>query len=256
MLPVLFSIGPVTAYTLGVLLAIGFFLNTFIIWRRLIDLGLKEEKVIDMIVYSSIFGLIFSRLFFIIQNFPKFGFFIDRWIFIGRYPGLSFWAGLTGIFLGISLFCKKEKWDFWQVADEAVFGILPMSVLVQIGCFFDGCVVGKPTDMPWGMFFPGNLIRQHPVSLFGAIFFLAIWFFLLRIERQWRMWSWYKSKASGFVFLIFSGLALLFNLPLAFLKETTLYFFPLEISLTFLGVVVSLVIFYKRSGRSLRNEKK
>ncbi len=252
MLPILFSISSVNIYTLGFLLAIGFFLSAFITWKRLMDLGLKEEKVIDMIVGSGILGLILARLFFIGENFPKFGFFFDRWFFIGRYPGLSFWGGLLGIFWGISRFCKKEKWDFWQIADEATFGVLPLAVLSQIGCFFDGCLVGKPTNMPWGMFFPGSLLRQHPVSLFGAISILIIWLFLLKIERRWRMWEWYKSKANGLIFLTFSMLALLFNLPLAFLKETGVYFLELEISLNLGGLFLCFLMLYSRSGRNLK----
>lgn len=254
MLPVLFSIGSVTIYTLAFLLAIGFFLSAFIIWKRLIDLGLKEEKVIDMVVGSGLFGLLVARLLYIAQNFPMFGFFFDRWIFISRYPGLSFWGGLLGIFWGISRYCKKEKWDFWQIADEATFGILPLAVLSQIGCFFDGCVVGKPTNMPWGMFFPGSLLRQNPVSLFGAVSVLAIWLFLLHIERRWRMWDWYKSKANGFIFLTFFMLLLLFNLPLALLKETGVYFLDLEISLSLLGILTGSLVLYKRSGRNLKEK--
>jgi phosphatidylglycerol:prolipoprotein diacylglycerol transferase len=50
MLPIIFSVGPATIYTYGFLLAIGVFLESFIIWRRLRDLGLKEEKVIDFLL--------------------------------------------------------------------------------------------------------------------------------------------------------------------------------------------------------------
>lgn len=246
MLPVLFSLGPITFYTFGFFLAIGFFLAAFTIWRRLRDLGFKEEKIIDGIIVLAVGGLLFSRVFFILQNFEKFGVFLSRWLLVGRYPGFSFWGVIVGVFLSLFWFCKKQKWDFWRVADEVAFGALPFFVLVQLGLFFDGTSPGKPTSMPWGVFFPGSLVRQHPVSLFIAIFLFLIWFFLLKIERQWRFWDWYKSKASGFIFLTFLSLLFFANFLLAFLKETKLYFYWLEIILSLLGAGGSAVWLWQK----------
>ena len=48
MFPILFSIGPVTIYTFGFLLGTGFFLASFLIWRRLRELGQQEEKIIKI----------------------------------------------------------------------------------------------------------------------------------------------------------------------------------------------------------------
>jgi len=257
MFPVLFSIGPVTVYTFGFLLGTGFFLASFLIWRRLRELGRQEEKIIDLLVIGGLWGLFFSRLFYIGQNFAKFGFSFNRWLLLGRYPGLSFWGALLGFFLALARFSKKQKADFWQLADEISFGILPFLILAQLGCFFDGCLLGRQTSMPWGMYFPGSLLRRQPVSLFAVVFLLLIWFFLLRIERRWRMWEWYKSKASGFVFLVFLGLLLGVSLLLAFWQDIQVYFFWLQISLSFLGLLIIGFVFYRRSGRQFRrsNEK-
>lgn len=246
MLPVLFSAGPLTIYTFGFFLAVGFFLAAFIIWRRLFDLGFKEEKIIDGIIFSAFWGLILSRVFYIFQNFEKFGFFLGRWVFFGRYPGFSFWGALIGTILGWFWFCRWQKWDFWRVADEVTFGILPFLFLAQLGAFFDGTGGGKPTSMPWGVFFPGSLVRQQPLCLFMAIFLFLIWVFLLKIERQWRTWSWYKSQAPGFIALISLGLIFLANFPLAFLKESRLYFYWLEIILSLVGGVASAAIIWRK----------
>lgn len=246
MLPVLFSLGPITVYTFGFFLAIGFFLAAFIIWRRLKDLGFKEEKIIDGIIVLAVCGLLASRLFFIFQNFEKFGVFLGRWLLVGRYPGFSFWGGVAGIILALIWFCRRQKWDFWRVADEVTFGILPFLFLAQLGVFFDGTSPGKPTSMPWGVFFPGSLLRQHPVSLFMAILLFLVSLFLLKIERQWRFWNWYKSKAPGFIFLTFLGLMFFANFLLAFLRETKLYFYWLGIILSLLGTVVSTALIWQK----------
>jgi len=246
MLPVLFTLGSITIYTFGFFLGIGAFFAAFIIWRRLKELGIKEEKIIDGIIFCQFLGLFFSRLFFIIEKFSEFGLILSRWVLIGRFPGLSFWGWLIGIILGLVFFSRRQKWDFWRIADEVTFGVLPFLFLFQLGAFFDGSGVGKPTGMPWGIFFPGSLVRQHPVSLMMGILILLIWIFLLRIERRWRTWSWYKSQKPGFVALSFLGLLCLVNLPLAFLKENKLYFFLFDIFLSFGGVVLSTTLIWLR----------
>lgn len=230
------------------------FLTAFIAWRRLLELGLNEEKIIDFIIIGGGFSLLLSRIFFIAENFPQFGFQLERWLFFGRYPGFSFWGGLIGFWLGLLWITKKQKWDFWQVGDEVIFGILPLLVLVQIGYFFDGSLLGRPTGMPWGVFFPGNLVRRQPVSLFAALAIFLIWIFLRRIERQWRIWEWYKSKANGLLTLSFWSLLLFSNLMLAFLKESKLYFFWGEFSLSLFGLIVSLGLIYRRAGRNLKED--
>jgi len=246
MLPVLFTIGPITVYTLGFFLGIGFFLTAFIIWRRLKELGLREEKIIDSILFSFLVALFFSRVFFIVQNFSEFGWFFSRWIFVARFPGFSFWGGVGGGFLGLFLFCYKQKWDFWRVADEVTFGILPFLFLFQLGTFFDGSGFGRPTSMPWGFFPPGSLVRQHPVSLLMAIFIFLIWLLLLKVERHWRTWKWYRSQKPGFIILTFFILLFTANFLLAFLKENKLYFYWLEIILSLGGLATSTILIWQK----------
>lgn len=240
MLPVLFSFGPITIYTFGFLLAIGFFLASFIVWRRLRDLGLDEEKVIDFIILAIISGLLFSQSSRLVKN--------------GGPFGIILWGGLMGAVLALAWFSKKEKWNNWQVADEVTFGILPLAILLQIGAFFDGSAVGKPTSMPWGIYFPGSLVRSQPVSLFFALALFLIWLFLLKIERQWRIWSWYKSKNSGFIFLAFLVLALLANFTVAFWQQAKIYWYWAEIGFSLGGAIGAGILFYGRSGRRLRED--
>ena len=253
MLPIVFSAGPLTVYTFGFLLAVGVFLMTFISWRRLRDLGLKEEKILDFLIFGLLLGLVFSRLFFIAENWSNFGFHLERWFLFVRFPGFSVFGWALGFFLALWRFAKKEKWDFWQAADEVTFGLLPFLILLQLGSFLDGSGFGRVTTMPWGLYFQGVLLKRHPLSLFSAVFLLAIWFFLLKIERHWRVWEWYKSKQNGLIVLLALGLIFLVNFPLAFLKESGLYFYWAEISLTLLGLLGVSSLFYIRSGRSLKN---
>jgi len=235
MLPVLLAIGPITIYSLGVFLAVGFFLGCFITWRRFRDLGLEEEKILDAIILSTVGGLVLAKLIFVFGNFPAFS-------------GFSFWGGLAGFLLVFLWFTKSQNWDFWQLVDELTFALLPWTVLYQIGAFLDGSNLGKPTQMPWGVYFPGSLFRSQPIALFKAVAFFVIWIVILRIERYWRNWAWYKSKQNGLIFLIFSGLALLNNGLLDFWSVSGLYWFWAEVGLSLLGITVVFFMILIRSG--------
>jgi len=249
MLPVLFSIGAMNFYSLGLFLAIGFSLSAFFVWRRLKELGIDEEKVIDLIILAALVGLVFGRIFFIIQNISLLGINPSRWLLISKYPGLSFWGAIGGIFLAIYWSSRRQNLDFWQITDEFVYGMMPFLILSQIGAFFDGAGFGKPTMMPWGIYAAGSLLKRQPLPLIMAIGFFVLWLFLLRIERHWRTWEWYKSKAHGLVALGFGFLAMLINFLVAIWRDSLLYWYWLEISLSLILACLLLSIIYLRSGR-------
>jgi phosphatidylglycerol---prolipoprotein diacylglyceryl transferase len=252
MLPIIFSTGPVTIYSFGFLLAIGVFIKSFVIWRRLRDLGFKEEKILDFLILSLLLGFVTSRLIFILGNWQSFSFYFSRWFLFVRFPGFASSGWLLGFLLALWRFTRKEKWNFWRVADEITFGFLPFLILLQVGSFLDGSGFGRLTSLPWGIYFPGILLKRHPISLFFAISLLIVWVFLLKIERDWRTWRWYKSKESGFIFLVALFSIFLINFPLAFIKDNKIYFYWAEIILTLIGLIIIGSFFYLRSGRSFK----
>lgn len=224
-------------------MGLGAFLSSFFIWRRLRDLGLKEEKIIDFLFVLTFFGLISARLFYLVSHFDSFGFYPDHWLFLTRYPGLSFSGAMFGFGLAFWYFGKKQKWTLWLVADELVFGLLPFMILVKIGCFLDGSDLGRATNLPWGVYFPGQLLRRHPVSLIMGLVLLLIWLVLIWVERRWRLWRWYQNKNGGFISMLFLALFFLANFGLAFWRDSGLYWRWLEVSFSLLGFLAMAVFF-------------
>ncbi len=247
MYPILFSFGPVTIYAFGFFIGLAFFLFSFIAFRRLKELGLKEESIFDLLILSSIAGSLGIWLLLALESFA--------------FKTTSFWAGLTPFLLTAFYFGKKNKWDFWAVFDELAFAICPFAILFYLGLFLDGSLVGSPTAMPWGIFPPGSLVKSHPVAVFAMVAYLLIWLILLRIERDWRTWRWYKSKRKGFIFFTFLLLALLTSLSLAFLTLNDLYYLLIKTVLA-VGALIAAVIYFLVHGqiiwlkKSKRNKKK
>lgn len=235
MLPILATLGPVTLHSFSLFLGIGFFLTAFITWRRLVDLGLEEEKILDSFILASLVGLIFSKLFFALEHLA--------------FSGYSFWGGLAGAILVFLLLARAWKWNFWQIADELAFAVLPLAVLGQVGAFLAGSTPGRPTLMPWGLYFPGTLVRSQPISLLMAIGFFAIWLYFLKVERDWRSWAWYKSQAPGLIFLLFLGLGASLTLVIDFLTVSGIYWLGLKTITCLLLLLAVGVMIWRRKSR-------
>ena len=164
MLPILFSIGPIKIYSYGFFISLAFLVGSFVVWKRAKEEAYDEEKIFDALVLTVLFALLGARGYFILLNFQNFGFNFLKWIWLTRYAGLCFHGGLLGGILGLFLFTRREKWDFWQTADIAVFGLVLGQAIGRIGCFLNGCCFGVPTGSIFGIRFPKEL---SPLNAFG-----------------------------------------------------------------------------------------
>lgn len=262
MLPVLFSIGPIKIYAYGLFMALAFLVGSFVVFRRAKEEAFEEGKIFDGIIWTVLFGLLGARIYYLLFNFESFGFNLLKWFWLTRYAGLCFHGGLLGGILGLFFFTKREKWDFWQTADIAVFGLSLGQIIGRIGCFFNGCCWGIRTNLPWGVVFVGLEGRRHPTQIYESIFVLVIFFFLLKLERRYRLFAWYKGKKDkaepGFLslsYLIFYNLGRIF---LENLRGDSLYWERIRSAQLVSGLILfaALVTLYQRSGRELLEDKK
>ncbi|HUW21725.1 MAG TPA: prolipoprotein diacylglyceryl transferase family protein [Candidatus Bathyarchaeia archaeon] len=254
MLPILFKIGEFSFSSLGLSLALAFLVCFFIIWRRLREANLNEEKIVDAFLFSVIGAIIMSRAFYILLSWPTFKFNLIKWLYFNYFPGFTFTGALVGFLLSFYFFSRRQKWNFYKVADELIFGLLPFAMVTELGIFLDGSDLGAETGMPWGLFFPGDMVRRHPVSLFKSLLFLSLWVYFLRIERIWRSWNWYRSHKEGFILINFVIFTSVFKLALAFLKPIGLYSVLVEKVGSLSLLVMGIIWLYMRSGRDISED--
>lgn len=255
MLPTL-SLGPVTVYTIGPTLLVGFVIATFAAWKKLVEARFDEEEAVGFLLWASLAAFVLARVAYILIHSADFGLFPLRWILFTRYAGFSFWGALAGVILAGRYFAKTRGWDFFALTDATVFGGVIFQIFTQIGCFADGCFLGRPTTFITGLPFPGQEGRLHPVQLYELFGLLLIFFFLWRIELRWRTFSWYKSQAAGFLFLVWAMFYFLVRFVVGFFGQSDLYLGPVSpdqlVSLAL--AVVSGVALYLRSGRDWRGD--
>ena len=90
--------------------------------------------------------------------------------------GKTIMAGIVGGYFGVEL----AKWALHIRAKTGDTFVVPIAVAVavgRVGCFVGGCCFGQPTDLPWGVVFPGAgdvlPVARHPTQLYEAMFHLV-----------------------------------------------------------------------------------
>jgi len=198
MYPELFSIGPVTVYSYGVLLAASYLLGLRLAMSRAKRWGLDEHKVLDLGIYIIIAALVGAKLMLLVVDFDQFRRSPGDLLAIFRSGGV-FYGGLL-LAVGVAFwFIAKHRLPFWTTCDVFAPGIALGHVTGRLGCLAAGCCYGRPTDVPWAVIFTNPLaaanvgtplgIPLHPTQLYEAGAELLILVLLLTTERRGRAFA-------------------------------------------------------------------
>jgi phosphatidylglycerol:prolipoprotein diacylglycerol transferase len=108
----------------------------------------------------------------------------DEWPFYREHLSLipALWLGgmathglLLGAAIGTWLFARCAGKSFLTIADEIVIPGAFLMGVGRLGNFIDGQIVGRVTDVWWGVQFPDAEAFRHPVVLYDSLknFFLV-----------------------------------------------------------------------------------
>lgn len=99
--------------------------------------------------------------------------------------GMSFHGGLAGVAAVVIVWARVQNVSLWNVADALAL-VAPLGLFFgRIANFINAELVGRPTSLPWGVIFPGDLVARHPSQLYeavleGPILLLALWWMVRR----------------------------------------------------------------------------
>ena len=110
--------------------------------------------------------------------------------------GMSFHGGLIGVILGSWVFVRRNRLDFFDMAD-LIIPCIPLGYTFgRVGNFINGELYGRITTRSIGMLFPGapGAGLRHPSQLYEAFFegivlFLVLWFLRKRVRTRGAMLS-------------------------------------------------------------------
>lgn len=154
----------------------------------LVSLQIKKKKLplhkdfVSSLYSYIIFGLLIgARLGYVI--FYDLDLYLHKplEVFAVWHGGMSFHGGLIGCVIAGLLFSRKNRIDFWQMADLVIV-TAPIGLgLGRIGNFINGELYGRVSEVPWAMVFPGGgPLPRHPSQLYeflleGVLLFIILW---------------------------------------------------------------------------------
>ena len=225
------SIGPLTVHYYGAIIAFGLILGVLYACRRSKDFGLKEDDLIDGVLWVTPFAIICARAYYV----------IFRWaeeyaakpisaLYIWQ-GGLAIYGGVIGAVIGILVFCKCRKIKPTVVLDVVSLSFLIGQSLGRWGNFFNREAFGAETDALWKMGLMkanGDIIYVHPTFLYESLW-NACGFVILHFASR-------RRKFDGQVALGYMAWYGLGRCMIEGLRSDSLYIGPFRVSQLLAGV--------------------
>jgi phosphatidylglycerol---prolipoprotein diacylglyceryl transferase len=94
--------------------------------------------------------------------------------------GMSYHGAVIGFFIASYLFSRRKRVSFGLLMDIVAVAVPLGYIFGRIGNFLNQGLVGRVTDVPWGIYVHGAL--RHPSQLYeavleGVVVFAVIWFY-------------------------------------------------------------------------------
>lgn len=178
-------LGPITLYTWGLFLGLALLIGSWLVLKEATKKEIDQRKIFWLIIFVFLGGLVGSRLVYLLQ-FPKYYLSYPSEIFQIWAAGLMFYGGLLGGLIVGWIYVKKNKLNFWQIADLVAPAIALGIFISRLGCSLINDHQGAITNLPWAILWPDALLR-HPVAEYLAlnalIIFLVLWFWRTRLKK-------------------------------------------------------------------------
>ncbi len=242
--PTIVHIGPLKIQWYALMYIISFIIGYFLLKKLYKKRNVKIAKsdYENLFFYIMLGVIIGGRLGYVIFYNFKECIRNPLEIFAVWHGGMSFHGGMICSIIFGYLFCKKHKYNFYKLADPTVV-VAPIGLaLGRLGNFINGELFGRPTDLPWGMIFPGEDFARHPSQLY-ELFLEGILLFVILIFLS------RKKLRDGFIFWSFLFLYGLFRFLVEFARQPDpqlgfiISFFTMGQILCLLMIIVAIIGF-------------
>ena len=208
--PVALAIGPVKIHWYGLMYLLGFAAFWFLARLRAKKpwSPIRPEQVDDMLFYGAVGVILGGRIGYILfYQLPAFS--GDPAMLLRIWEGgMSFHGGMLGVFIGMLLFARRSKIEFFRLTD---FGdpMVPIGLGAgRFGNFINGELWGRVTDHPIGMVFPsGGPLPRHPSQLYefaleGVAMFVILWLISAQPRHKGFVSGWFMILYGSFRFIV------------------------------------------------------
>jgi phosphatidylglycerol:prolipoprotein diacylglycerol transferase len=218
---------------------------------------ITKEQLDDYFIYAEIGVILGARLgyilfydthtmYYLIQPWQIFNPFIDGQ-FVG-IRGMSFHGAILGFLIGSYLYHRRHKVSFGLLMDLVAVSVPLGYVFGRIGNFLNQELVGRATDVPWGIYVYDTL--RHPSQLYEAFVEGIVVFAIIYLYRKRKAFEGELILLYGFSYGIGRGLVEFYRAPDAQIGYILGQWMTLGMALSFAMAGVSAILWVYFKGRS------
>jgi phosphatidylglycerol:prolipoprotein diacylglycerol transferase len=193
--PIAFSLGSINVHWYGIMYVLALVAAFYAAkWYVRHDrYPMKKDQLENYFLYVEIGVILGARLGYIIFYDPHTAYYLTHpWQIFNPFhggtftgiSGMSFHGAVIGFVIATWLFVRKSGTSFWMWMDLVALSVPAGYVFGRIGNFLNQELVGRVTDVPWGIYV--NQTLRHPSQLYEAILegaLVALFLFFYR-KRQ------------------------------------------------------------------------
>lgn len=85
------------------------------------------------------------------------------------HGGMSFHGGLAGVAIATFIWTRYRHTPVWNLLDHLALTAPIGLMLGRVANFINAELIGRPSDLPWAIVFPGEDVARHPSQLYEAL---------------------------------------------------------------------------------------
>jgi phosphatidylglycerol:prolipoprotein diacylglycerol transferase len=178
MLPVLLRLGPLTIYSYGLMMALGFITGDYLLTRECRRRSISADYANALVLWGAISGIVGSRIYAVLDDLPAY--LADPKAIIFSGAGFVFYGGLIGGIISTWIVARRYGVPFARTTDLCVAALALGQAFGRIGCQVSGDGDwGLPSTMPWAMAYPRAIVgwNEHTVLKLDAHYNLVSGYF-------------------------------------------------------------------------------
>lgn len=189
---VAFSILGIDIYFYSLCIILGVLISFYLIKKESKKQGLDTNKMLDLIFYGLIIGIIGARIYYVLFNLDYYKKDLLQ-IFNLRGGGLAIHGGIISALIFIYFYSKKNKLNILKVLDIIVPGVIIAQSIGRWGNFFNMEAHGGITTYEnlKNLFIPNFIINGMKINgnyYFPTFYFESLWcalgFIIILIMRK------------------------------------------------------------------------
>lgn len=180
----------------------------------------KSEELDAYFIYVEIGVILGARLGYILFYDTQTAFYLSHpWEIFNPFRdgefvgirGMSYHGAVIGFLIGSYIYSLRHKVEFGSIMDLIALSIPLAFVFGRIGNFLNQELVGRVTDVPWGILVDGVL--RHPSQLYEALLEGVGVFVVVYLYKNYKKFSGELALVYAFSYGIFRAIAEIWRAP-------------------------------------------